>query len=246
LRTTRRPGDDGSADSLARMAAPSIVTTAPLGDPMHGGTHSIQIAQLAQKGTAVLALAALVALGCGHRAHADGRIDWSAAAPPETSPAASERIERYGPLVERAARAHGLDPALVAAVVWTESRFDPAARSPAGAVGLMQLMPATARGIARRLGRPVHRRRPASNLEAGCYYLRRMIDRFDGSVRWGLAAYHAGPGNAARYRRRGRLPAATARYVRAVLDARASFARGRDTRFARGPARPRPDGRDRF
>ncbi len=177
-------------------------------------------------------------LACGHAATEPG-ISWAAVPLPEADASARERIVRYGPLVERTARRFGLDPALVAGLVWVESRFDPAARSRAGAVGLMQLMPRTARGIAARLGHPVRRRNPRSNLEAGCYYLRSMLDRFDGDVRWALAAYHAGPGNARRYRRRGRMSPATARYVRRVLEARRRFARAAGPRgLARGVRAP--------
>ncbi|WP_243149818.1 lytic transglycosylase domain-containing protein [Thermaerobacter sp. PB12/4term] len=85
------------------------------------------------------------------------------------------------------ARRHGLDPALLRAVIQAESGWNPAARSPAGAVGLMQLMPATARELG--VTDPLD---PVQNLEAGARYLRRQFDRF-GDWRLALAAYNAGP-----------------------------------------------------
>ncbi|RMG94453.1 MAG: lytic transglycosylase domain-containing protein [Deltaproteobacteria bacterium] len=180
-------------------------------------------------------LVAALCAACGHRPGHGERIAWTAVVLPEADPEVSARIAQYGPLVERAAEAHGLDPALVAAVVWVESRFDPSARSPAGAVGLMQLMPRTAREIGRRMGKRIRRRNPASNLDAGCFYLRRMLDGQRGNVRWALAAYHAGPGNAARYRRRGRMSEATARYVARVLEVRRRFAEAMGPKGLAGP-----------
>ena len=86
-----------------------------------------------------------------------------------------------------AARTEQLPLGLLVAVARQESRFDPGARSGAGAQGLLQLMPATAREL--RLDPTV----PASNVLAGARYLRRMLDRFDGDVDLALAAYNAGP-----------------------------------------------------
>ena len=90
----------------------------------------------------------------------------------------------------------GLDPALVAALICQESTFDAGAVSRAGARGLMQVMPATGRKLAR--GLSVRYRRaalhdPQTSLEFGTRYLRQMFDRFDGAVERVLAAYNAGP-----------------------------------------------------
>ena len=75
---------------------------------------------------------------------------------------------------------------LLSATAYEESRFDPGAESFAGARGLLQLLPSTARGLRARIGDP------AANVLAGARYLQRMVDRF-GSVELGLAAYNAGP-----------------------------------------------------
>lgn len=111
-----------------------------------------------------------------------------------------------------AARREGLDPALVRAVVKHESGFDPKATSHAGAMGLMQLMPATARGLG--VTDPYD---PVQSLAGGTKYLRSMLDRFGGNVRLALAAYNAGPGAVERY---GGVPPyeETQTYVRRVLD----------------------------
>lgn len=89
--------------------------------------------------------------------------------------------------IERAALAAGLDPRLFASVVWAESGFTPDAVSPAGAIGLAQLMPGTADSLG------VDPWDPAENLAGGARYLATNVRRF-GSVDLGLAAYNAGPG----------------------------------------------------
>jgi soluble lytic murein transglycosylase-like protein len=126
----------------------------------------------------------------------------------EIGPAAAGDLER---LAEEAARRHGLDPALVRAVVAVESGFQPEAVSPRGAQGLMQLMPATARelGVADPLD-------AAANLDGGSRYLRSLLARYEGDLPKALAAYNAGMGAVARHR--GVPPyAETRQYVRKVL-----------------------------
>ena len=93
--------------------------------------------------------------------------------------------------IDAAAARHGLDPRLLAALVRAESGFRPEARSHAGAVGLTQLMPATARGLG------VDPYDPIENLDGGARYLKSMLDRF-GSTSSALAAYNAGPGRVER------------------------------------------------
>ena len=89
------------------------------------------------------------------------------------------------------------EPALVLAVMRQESEFYPKARSPVGALGLMQLMPATARHVARNMGIPFNRARltddPDYNIRLGQAYLKELLERFDGSYILALAAYNAGP-----------------------------------------------------
>jgi soluble lytic murein transglycosylase len=101
--------------------------------------------------------------------------------------------------IVREARRNGLDPALVAAVIHVESRFNPFAVSEVGACGLMQLMPPTAQWLlekdAERLKiRPAHLFNPVLNIELGTSYLAQLMDRFDGDLTRALIAYNAGPG----------------------------------------------------
>jgi peptidoglycan lytic transglycosylase len=105
----------------------------------------------------------------------------------------------YEDIVSAHARNYDLDPALLAAVIYAESRFDPDVESSAGAVGLMQLLPDTAKGIALRTGGDRFAvsdlRDPEINVRYGSWYLNHLRSRYDGSMRLALAAYHAGPGN---------------------------------------------------
>lgn len=96
--------------------------------------------------------------------------------------------------VAAAALRHNLDPALVMAVIQVESGFQPDAVSPAGAVGLMQVMPATAEEMGF-----VDVADPAVNLEAGCRYLAALLEVFGGDVDLALAGYNAGPGAVRRW-----------------------------------------------
>lgn len=116
----------------------------------------------------------------------------------------------WAPAIEAAAARVGIDGRLLAALVWTESNFRPAAVSHAGAIGLAQLMPDTAAGLR------VDPTDPLQNLMGGARYLRSMLDRF-GSAELGLAAYNAGPG---RVERAGGIPdiVETQLYVVRVLE----------------------------
>ncbi|HYV66906.1 MAG TPA: lytic transglycosylase domain-containing protein [Myxococcales bacterium] len=97
--------------------------------------------------------------------------------------------------IVRESNRHGFDPLMVAAVIETESRFDPLAVSPAGAYGLMQLMPPTARGLFAGRGslRATHLFDPVLNIELGTEYLSQLVRRFDGDLPRALIAYNAGP-----------------------------------------------------
>lgn len=105
----------------------------------------------------------------------------------------------YEHIVSAHARNYDLDPTLLAAVIYAESRFDPDVESSAGAVGLMQLLPETAKGIALRTGGAEFvvsdLRDPEINVRYGSWYLNHLRARYDGDMRLALAAYHAGPGN---------------------------------------------------
>ncbi|MDA8017999.1 MAG: lytic transglycosylase domain-containing protein [Thermoanaerobaculia bacterium] len=102
----------------------------------------------------------------------------------------------FGKLIHDAARRHGINPELVAAVARAESAFRPDAVSVKGAQGLMQLMPATAEwlGVA-----PQQVLEPWPNLDAGARYLRLLADKFEDDLSLVLAAYNAGEGTVARY-----------------------------------------------
>ncbi len=109
-------------------------------------------------------------------------------------PADRIRQRAFDPIIHDAARRHQVDPALIKAVIRAESDFLPYARSPKGALGLMQLMPATARMHS--VGRVFE---PRENIEGGVKHLRLLLDQYSGNVRLALAAYNAGGEAVARY-----------------------------------------------
>jgi len=113
---------------------------------------------------------------------------------------------RYEAVVRGHAKNYDLDPSLLAAVIYTESRFNANARSQAGAIGLMQLLPDTAQGIAVRTGGNKFVVSdlyvPELNVRYGAWYLRHLLDRY-GDERTALAAYHAGQGNVDEWRKEG-------------------------------------------
>ena len=126
-----------------------------------------------------------------------------------TSPPWFERLRyplHYSALVRERAKAEGIDPALLAAVIYSESKFHPAAKSRSGAIGLMQLTPSTAKGIALRTGGTAFRvsdlTDPAINIRYGTWYLHDLVAKY-GSLRLALAAYNAGQGNVDRWQASG-------------------------------------------
>ena len=103
----------------------------------------------------------------------------------------------YAPEIRAAATEFSLDPAYVASVVLAESSFDAEAVSSAGAIGLMQIMPSTGEWIAGKLDDAFDVQRlyePSVNLRYGCWYLRFLLDRYDGDMRTASTAYHQGQG----------------------------------------------------
>jgi soluble lytic murein transglycosylase-like protein len=128
-----------------------------------------------------------------------------------SQPVASTDRQMIEQTVKEAAAKYNLPPELIKAVIRAESNFNADAVSSAGAQGLMQLMPATARELGVKNSFDIEQ-----NIDGGAKYLRKMLDRFGGSVRKALAAYNAGPGTVIKYN--GRVPyPETRQYVTRVL-----------------------------
>ena len=129
--------------------------------------------------------------------------------------------KEFDPVIHEMSRRYEVDPALVKAVIHAESNFSPYARSPKGAMGLMQLMPATARmhNVARITD-------PVQNIQGGVKHLRLLLDRYNGNVRKTLAAYNAGEEAVDRY---GGIPPyqETIEYVQRVTSYRELYTRER-------------------
>jgi soluble lytic murein transglycosylase len=151
----------------------------------------------------------------------------------ETKPSWYARLRyplEYDHIVRGHAQNYDLDPALLAAVIYRESKFDADARSSSGAVGLMQLLPDTAKGIALNTGGSRFRVSdlldPEINVRYGSFYLRRLIRKYD-DERLALAAYNAGQANVDEWIAEGEdigFPE-TREYVDDVFDAREIYAR---------------------
>jgi hypothetical protein len=124
-------------------------------------------------------------------------------------PAVSNNLHEkkdFDPIIEEAARVNGVEPGLIRAVIQVESGGNPLAVSPAGAQGLMQLMPATGGELG--VNNPFD---PVQNIMAGTRYLRQLLDRYRGDVRLALAAYNWGMGNLEK--RPEYMPNETQRYI---------------------------------
>ena len=114
---------------------------------------------------------------------------------------------KYASIVRGHAANYHLNPAFLAAVIEQESKFDASARSSAGAIGLMQLQPATAQGIAKYTGGSKFVLSdlddPEINVRYGAWYLHHLLQKYGGNQRLALAAYNAGQENVDRWRRAG-------------------------------------------
>ncbi|HEX5467832.1 MAG TPA: lytic transglycosylase domain-containing protein [Gaiellaceae bacterium] len=136
----------------------------------------------------------------------------------------------YQEIVTGHARNYDLDPALLAAVIYRESKFDAQAHSDSGAIGLMQLLPDTAKGIALHTGGSRFEVddlwNPEINVRYGAFYLRRLLNKY-GDIRLALAAYNAGQANVDEWRaERQAIPfPETRQYVDEVLEARRIYAK---------------------
>lgn len=135
----------------------------------------------------------------------------------------------YEDLIKREAVAHDLDPFLVAAVIRSESGFNPNATSPVGARGLMQLMPRTAQGIANRLGDTSFTLdklyEPELNIRYGTYHLQGLMGRYDSDLEPAIVAYNGGGGAGDRYLAgdRSSVPNESLNYVKKVLAAKQAY-----------------------
>ena len=137
----------------------------------------------------------------------------------------------YAPIVRGHARNYQLDPALLAAVIYQESKFKADAKSSSGAIGLMQLLPDTAKGIAVHTGGSQFRVEdlydPEINVRYGSWYLRHLLDKY-GDERTALAAYNAGQDNVDTWRKEGTgiAFAETRHYVSRVEHLKTLYRRG--------------------
>ena len=136
--------------------------------------------------------------------------------PTDMTPALAKAIpassgKGYEEIIQKAAATYDVDPDLIRGVIQAESSFNASARSPKGAMGLMQLMPGTARELG--VNNPYD---PEENVMGGTRYLKRLLNRYDGNVSLALAAYNWGMGNLENHRNW--MPQETRNYVSRITS----------------------------
>jgi len=193
---------DASLSALALVAPP--VQSSPYGRVLQALS-----AQMAQKHTFSSNVDLRLPSPAGPPEMAQSHVH-ATKLPPKPTEALSEK-ERINQSVTRASEKYNLPENLIKGVIRAESAFHPRAVSTAGAQGLMQLMPGTARELGVTDAFDIDQ-----NIDGGTRYLKQMLDRFDGDVARALAAYNAGPGTVDRFK--GRVPyRETIAYVDRVL-----------------------------
>ncbi len=171
----------------------AAVATAVAGSPSAGGTAERLVSVVSADQRTGRLVRSVVATT---RREEPGRVARPAdpIAAPSAQPAPALSAAAIAELVERAAAQHSLPSALIHSVIKVESNYNPSAVSPKGALGLMQLIPATARrfGVSDVFD-------PADNIQGGAKYLRYLLDIYGGDYPLALAAYNAGEGAVAKY-----------------------------------------------
>jgi len=136
------------------------------------------------------------------------------------------RARKVQPLVRQASKDFGVDANLINGIIWTESKFNPKARNRSGAKGLMQLMPITARGMGKKLGRPVRVYDPEFSIQAGTKLLSIMLERFDGDEELALFAFARGGGRVRSWQANGetQMPEGVQKFIGRVRRGQKTFA----------------------
>ena len=133
------------------------------------------------------------------------------------------------PIVYKSAQKYNMDPALIMAVIEIESKFDATAVSKAGAIGLMQIMPKTAKSISRELKIKKYNKdclyNPEINIRIGTYYLKKLLQEFNNDIDLSLGAYNAGMGNIKKWQKQKKeIPFEETRaFVKRVKSARTKY-----------------------
>lgn len=211
LSAPRPDGDERSADPDRTAVLPQTHAVEP-GDTLSAVAerYGVSVAELAQ----VNAVGDDVLRPGEQLVVPDDTQDFAV---PEEVAAAGVALED---LLREAAAEFGLDPALLEAVAWRESRWRQRVVSERGAIGVLQVRASTAAALGERAGRDLDLHDVEDNVTAGAAYLAELLDRYRGDVRAALAAYHQGPTSVAE---RGRIPL-TEHYVSDVLSLRDRFA----------------------